>query len=43
MPKATCLTAVCGQEVGVLGDDATAGREPGGLDAGNELTEQVRQ
>lgn len=41
MPQASRLPTLCRQAPGILGDDAPAGREPGSLDARNELIEEV--
>lgn len=42
MPKTSGVPALCGQETGLLGDDVTSGREPGGLDFGHKFVAKVR-
>ena len=42
MPEALSLPALCGQEIGLPGDDVTAGREPGGSDVGDQFSTEVR-
>lgn len=41
MSEAAGIPALCGQEIGISGNYVASGREPGGLDAGHELPEEV--
>lgn len=43
MPETTRLPALCRQEIRILGDYATAGREPGGTDSGYKFVEEVQE
>ena len=43
MPQTVGIAAVCGQALGVPGNDASVGREPGGLDVGNEFAQEVSE
>jgi hypothetical protein len=43
MPKVTRLASLRRQALGILGDNAAVGREPGSADIGNQLAEEVSQ